>query len=80
MKFQGTDTYVATKALQVAVNAAIHLQKPLIVKGEPGTGKTLLAQEIAQALGRKKEECSFHLIKSKVTTSNCRVRKGYNKN
>ena len=51
-KFQGTDQYVATKALQIAVNAAIHLQKPLIVKGEPGTGKTMLAQEIAQSLNK----------------------------
>ncbi|MEO0897682.1 MAG: MoxR family ATPase [Bacteroidota bacterium] len=50
MRFQGTDQYVATKDLQVAVNAAIHLQKPLLVKGEPGTGKTLLAEEIAKAL------------------------------
>lgn len=52
-KFQGTDQYVATRALQIAVNAAIHLQKPLIVKGEPGTGKTMLAQEIAQSLGKR---------------------------
>ncbi|MFK7921771.1 MAG: AAA family ATPase [Bacteroidia bacterium] len=51
-KFQGTDQYVATKALQIAVNAAIHLQKPLIVKGEPGTGKTMLAQEIAKSLNK----------------------------
>jgi MoxR-like ATPase len=50
MRFTGTDTYVATRALQVAVNAAVHLQKPLLVKGEPGTGKTLLAQEIARSL------------------------------
>ena len=50
MKFKGTDTYIAARDLQVAVNAAIHLQKPLLVKGEPGTGKTMLAQEIAQAL------------------------------
>lgn len=50
MKFKGTDTYVATQELQIAVNAAIHLEKPLIVKGEPGTGKTLLAHEIARAL------------------------------
>ncbi len=50
MKFQGTDTYVATKELQVAVNAAIQLQRPLLVKGEPGTGKTLLAYEIAESL------------------------------
>ena len=53
MKFKGTNTYVATKELQIAVNAAIHLEKPLIVKGEPGTGKTLLAQEIAQSLGKE---------------------------
>ncbi|MDB4285759.1 MoxR family ATPase [bacterium] len=50
MKFQGTETYVATDALQVAVNAAIQLEKPLLIKGEPGTGKTLLAHEIAKAL------------------------------
>ena len=53
MKFTGTDTYVATTELQVAVNASIHLEKPLLVKGEPGTGKTLLAHEIAAALGKK---------------------------
>mgnify|MGYP001796531971 CR=1 FL=1 len=52
MKFTGTDNYVAGKDLQIAVNAAIHLQKPLLVKGEPGTGKTLLAQEIARSLGK----------------------------
>jgi len=50
--FSGTDTYVATRELSTAVNAAIHLQKPLLIKGEPGTGKTLLAYEIAQALGK----------------------------
>ncbi len=53
MRFKGTDTYVATQELQIAVNAAVHLEKPLIVKGEPGTGKTLLAHEIATALGKK---------------------------
>lgn len=53
MKFQGTDTYVATRELSVAVNAAIQLQKPLLIKGEPGTGKTLLAYEIARALDKK---------------------------
>jgi len=52
MKFKGTERYVATPELQIAVNAAMHLQKPLIVKGEPGTGKTLLAHEIAEALGK----------------------------
>lgn len=52
MSFKGTDTYVATQELQIAVNAAIHLQRPLLVKGEPGTGKTLLAHEIANALNK----------------------------
>ena len=51
--FTGTETYIASNELQVAVNAAIHLQKPLLVKGEPGTGKTLLAHEIANSLGKK---------------------------
>jgi MoxR-like ATPase len=51
MKFTGTRTYVATEDLMVAVNAAIALERPLLVKGEPGTGKTVLAQEVAQALG-----------------------------
>jgi MoxR-like ATPase len=52
MRFTGTDTYVATDDLMVAVNAAVTLQRPLLVKGEPGTGKTILAHEIARALGR----------------------------
>ncbi len=52
MPFQGTDTYVATRELSTAVNASIQLQKPLLIKGEPGTGKTLLAYEIAQSLSR----------------------------
>ena len=52
MKFTGTDTYVATDDLMVAVNAAITLERPLLVKGEPGTGKTILAHEIAKALSR----------------------------
>lgn len=51
MKFTGTDKYVATEDLQMAVNAAIALQRPLLIKGEPGTGKTLLAEEMAAALG-----------------------------
>ena len=51
MKFTGTDDYVATDDLMTAVNAAITLQRPLLVKGEPGTGKTLLAMEIADSLG-----------------------------
>ena len=50
MRFEGTETYVATDDLMVAVNAAINLERPLLVKGEPGTGKTVLAHEIAAAL------------------------------
>lgn len=50
MRFEGTQDYVATDDLKVAVNAAVLLRRPLLVKGEPGTGKTVLAQEIAKAL------------------------------
>ena len=50
MRFTGTDAYVATDELKLAVNAAITLQRPLLIKGEPGTGKTLLAEQVAQAL------------------------------
>jgi MoxR-like ATPase len=50
MKFEGTKNYVATNDLKVAVNAAITLQRPLLIKGEPGTGKTVLALEVAKAL------------------------------
>jgi MoxR-like ATPase len=51
MRFQGTDTYIATEDLRVAVNASIILERPLLVKGEPGTGKTILAEEVAKAVG-----------------------------
>ena len=50
MKFHGTQNYVATQDLMLSVNASITLQRPLLVKGEPGTGKTMLAEEVAQAL------------------------------
>src|SRR5690348_5640288 len=51
-KFEGTESYVATRDVMVAVNAAVALERPLLVKGEPGTGKTVLAHEIARALGK----------------------------
>lgn len=51
MAFSGTSNYIATKDLQLAVNAAIMLERPLLIKGEPGTGKTMLAEELAESLG-----------------------------
>ncbi len=53
MKFNGTKNYIATDDLSMAVNAAVTLQRPLLIKGEPGTGKTLLAQEVADSLGKR---------------------------
>jgi MoxR-like ATPase len=55
-RFEGTDDYIATDDLMMAVNAAITLQRPLLIKGEPGTGKTMLALEVARALGRPLHE------------------------
>jgi MoxR-like ATPase len=52
MKFEGTDNYIATDDLRLAVNSAVTLQRPLLIKGEPGTGKTMLAEEVAKGLGK----------------------------
>ncbi len=64
MKFQGTDDYIATRDLNLAVNAAITLERPLLIKGEPGTGKTMLAFEVAKALDM--EIITWH-VKSTTT-------------
>ena len=59
MKFSSTSTYIATEELQMAVNAAVELERPLLIKGEPGTGKTMLAEEIASSLDM--ELISWHI-------------------
>ena len=64
VKFKGTDNYISTRDLNLAVNASITLERPLIIKGEPGTGKTMLAFEVAEAL--KKEIITWH-VKSSTT-------------
>ena len=75
MRFKGTDTYVATEDLRVAVNAAIALERPLLVKGEPGTGKTILAHEIAKALGTHTHHLA-HQVDDQGAAGALRVRRG----
>ena len=60
-RFEGAERYVATEDLKIAVNAAIALERPLLIKGEPGTGKTVLAYEVAKALDVPQNTMSVHL-------------------
>jgi len=62
MKFKGTETYVATEDLMMAVNAAVTLERPLLIKGEPGTGKTMLALEVAKALQRPLPDGTLRIV------------------
>lgn len=59
MSFESTDQYIATEDLRMAVNASVTLQRPLLIKGEPGTGKTMLAEQVARSLG--KELLQWHI-------------------
>ena len=73
-RFDGTDRYVATDDLKLAVNAALTLQRPLLIKGEPGTGKTMLAEEVAKSLGRPLLQ--WHIkstTKASTSTTRCRA-------
>ena len=63
-RFEGTKDYVATDDLKVAVNAAIALQRPLLIKGEPGTGKTVLAEQVALALEIGRASCRERVSRS----------------
>ena len=74
-RFEGTESYVATEDLQVAVNAAIALERPLLVKGEPGTGKTILAQEIASG-ARQGPDHLAHQIDDQGAAGPLRIRRG----
>ena len=75
MRFEGTKAYVATDDLKIAVNAAITLERPLLVKGEPGTGKTVLALEIAKAHRRAADRMA-HQIHDQSAAGPLRIRRG----
>ncbi len=75
MKFQGSDNYVATQDLMLAVNAAIQLQRPLLVKGEPGTGKTMLAEEVAAGAGHAAAAVA-HQVHHQGAAGPVRIRRG----
>ena len=75
-KFEGSQQYIATADLKMAVNAALTVKRPLLIKGEPGTGKTMLAEEVANALGGKK-----YTRKNKRTRkSKSKTRKNHKRN
>jgi len=76
MKFTGTKDYVATDDLKVAVNASIVLERPLLIKGEPGTGKTVLAEEVAKALGAPLLTWHNQVPPPKGATGPLRIRRG----
>lgn len=68
-KFSSTSTYIATEELQMAVNAAVTLERPLLIKGEPGTGKTMLAEEVAASLDL--ELISWHINRPRRLNKAC---------
>ncbi len=76
MRFEGTGAYVATDDLKVAVNAAIALERPLLVKGEPGTGKTVLALEVAKSLWRADDRMA-HQVDHQSAAGPLRIRCGF---
>ncbi len=75
MKFQGSENYVATQDLMLAVNAAITLQRPLLVKGEPGTGKTMLAEEAGPGPGHATDALA-HQVHHQGAAGPVRIRRG----
>ena len=75
MKFTGTKDYVATDDLKIAVNASIVLERPLLIKGEPGTGKTVLAEEVAKAIGAPLADLA-HQVHHQGAAGPLRIRRG----